>query len=76
LGIAAYHGDLGPHGAVGATGTDVLVRAERLAAPFAARKKWSARLFLTATTLLILGGALIPAALAAVGAMWCYPVTA
>jgi Zn-dependent protease with chaperone function len=74
--LALSMGAVAPHGAVGATGTDVLVRAERLAAPSAARKKWSARLFLTATTLLILGGPLIPAALAAVGAMWCYPVTA
>jgi Zn-dependent protease with chaperone function len=64
---------LTPHGAVGATGTDVLARAERLAAPFAARDKWSTTLLLTATTLLIVGGLLIPAAFAVLGATWCYP---
>jgi Zn-dependent protease with chaperone function len=69
-------GALAPQGAVGATGTDVLARAERLAAPFALRNQWKSRLLLTATTLLIVGGPLIPAALSAVGAMWCYPVTA
>jgi Zn-dependent protease with chaperone function len=74
--LALSMGALAPDGAVGATGTDVLVRAERLAAPFAARNQWSARLLLTATMLLIHGGPLIPAALATVGAMWCYPVTA
>jgi Zn-dependent protease with chaperone function len=66
-------GALAPQGAIGATGTDALARAERLAAPFAARAQWSARLLLTATTLLIAGGPLIPAALTVVGAMWCYP---
>jgi hypothetical protein len=69
-------GALAPQGAVGATGTDVLARAERLAAPCAARNQWKSRLLLTATTLLIAGGPLIPAALSAVGAMWCYPVAA
>ena len=63
---------LTPHGAVAATGTDVLARAERLAAPFAARNKWSTRLLLTVTTLLIAAGPLIPAALAAAGTTWCY----
>jgi Zn-dependent protease with chaperone function len=71
--LALSMGALAPHGAVGATGTDVLTRAERLAAPFAARNKWSTRLLLTATTLLIVGGPLIPAALIAAGATWCYP---
>lgn len=65
-----------PHGAVGAAGTEVLARAERLAAPFAARNQWSTRLLLTATTLLIAGGPLITAALTAVGVMWCYPLAA
>jgi hypothetical protein len=51
-------------------------RAERLAAPFAARNQWRSRLLLTATTLLIAGGPLIPAALTAVGATWCYSVAA
>jgi Zn-dependent protease with chaperone function len=71
--LALSMGALAPHGAVGATGTDVLARAERLAAPFAARNKWSTRLLLTATTLLIAGGPLIPAALIAAGATGCYP---
>lgn len=67
---------LAPQGAFGATGTDVLARAERLAAPPAARNRWSNRLLLTAATLLITAGPLIPAALTAVGVMWCYPVSA
>jgi Zn-dependent protease with chaperone function len=71
--LALSLGALAPHGAVAATGTDVLARAERLASPFAARNQWSTRLLLTATTLLITGGPLIPAALTAVGATWCYP---
>jgi Zn-dependent protease with chaperone function len=71
--LALSLGALAPRGAVAAAGTDVLARAERLAAPFAARNQWAARLLLTATTLLIAGGPLIPVALAAVGATWCYP---
>jgi Zn-dependent protease with chaperone function len=71
--LALSLGALAPRGAVAAAGTDVLARAERLAAPFAARNQWTARLLLTATTLLIAGGPLIPIALAAVGATWCYP---
>jgi Zn-dependent protease with chaperone function len=71
--LALSLGALTPHGAVGASGTDVLARAERLAAPFAARKQWSARLLLTATALLIVGWPLIPAAQTAIGATWCYP---
>lgn len=63
-----------PQGAFGATGTDVLARAERLAAPAAARNRWSSRMLLTAATLLITGGPLILAALTAAGAMWCYPI--
>nr|VTP02576.1 Peptidase family M48 [Mycobacterium riyadhense] len=62
-----------PLGAVGATGTDVLARAERLAAPPAATSRWTTGLLLTATTLLIAGGPLIPAALSAASVMWCYP---
>lgn len=64
---------LAPQGAFGATGIDVLARAERLAAPAATRNRWSNRLLLTAATLLITGGPLVLAALTAVGAMWCYP---
>jgi hypothetical protein len=71
--LALSIGALTPHGAVAATGTDVLARAERLAAPFATRDKWRTTLLLTATTLLIVGGPLIPAALIAAGATWCYP---
>jgi Zn-dependent protease with chaperone function len=71
--LALSLGALTPHGAVAATGTDVLARAERLAAPFGTRDKWSTTLLLTATTLLIVGGPLIPAALIAAGATWCYP---
>lgn len=63
-----------PQGAFGATGTDVLSRAERLAAPAAARNRWSSRLLLTAATFLITGGPLILAALTASGAMWCHPI--
>jgi Zn-dependent protease with chaperone function len=70
--LALSMGALAPQGAVGATGTDVVARAERLAAPFAARNKWSTRLLLTVTTLLIVAGPLIPAALAAAGTTWCY----
>jgi hypothetical protein len=73
--LALSMGALAPHGAVRAAGTDVLARAERLAAPFAARNQRSTGLLLTATTLLIAGGPLIPAALTVVGALWCYPVT-
>jgi Zn-dependent protease with chaperone function len=65
-----------PHGAVGAAGTDVLARAEHLAAPSAARNQWTTGLLLTATTLLIAGGPLIPAALPAASAMWCYSLAA
>jgi hypothetical protein len=65
-----------PHGAVGAAGTDVLARAEHLAAPVEARNQWTAGLLLTATTLLIVGGPLILSALTAAGAMWCYSVVA
>jgi Peptidase family M48 len=65
-----------PQGAVGAAGTDVLARAEHLAAPFAARKQWTAGLLLTATTLLIAGAPLILASLTAAGATWCYSVAA
>jgi Zn-dependent protease with chaperone function len=65
-----------PHGAVGAAGTDVLARAEHLAAPVAARNQWTAGLLLTATTLLIAGGPLILAALTAAGTMWCFSVAA
>jgi Zn-dependent protease with chaperone function len=61
-----------PHGAAAATGTDVLARAERLATPSTARNQWRSRLLLTATTLLIAGGPLIPAAFIAVGATWCH----
>jgi Zn-dependent protease with chaperone function len=71
--LALSVGALAPLGAVGASGTDVLARAERLAAPFATRSKWSTRLLLTATMLLIAGGPLIPVALAAGGGTWCYP---
>jgi Zn-dependent protease with chaperone function len=71
--LALSVGVLAPQGAIAAAGTDVLARAERLAEPFSVRNKWSTRLLLTATTLLIAGGPLIPVALAAVGAMWCYP---
>lgn len=63
-----------PQGAFGATGTDVLARAERLAAPAAARNRWNSRLLLTAATFLITGGPLILAALTASSAMWCYPI--
>ena len=65
-----------PHGAVGATGSDVLARAELLAAPFAARNRWTAGLLLTATTLLIACGPLFLATLTAAGPMWCYPAAA
>jgi Zn-dependent protease with chaperone function len=65
-----------PHGALGAAGTDILDRAEHLAAPFAAQNQWTAGLLLTATTLLIAGGPLIPAALTTAGAMWCHSVAA
>jgi Zn-dependent protease with chaperone function len=65
-----------PQGAVAAAGTDVLARAEHLAAPFAARNQWTAGLLLTATTLLIGGGPLILTALAEAGAMWCHWVAA
>jgi Zn-dependent protease with chaperone function len=65
-----------PHGAVAAAGIDVLARAEHLAAPFAARRQWTAGLLLTATTLLIAGWPLILTALSASGAMWCHLVAA
>jgi len=61
-----------PQGATGATGTDVLARAERLATPSTSRNQWRSRLLLTATTLLIAGGPLIPAAFIMVGKTWCY----
>jgi len=74
--LALSTGVPAPHGAVGAAGTDVLARAERLAAPFAARHQWSARLSLTATMFLIAGGPLIASALTAVGATWCHSTAA
>jgi hypothetical protein len=73
--LALSVGALAPHGAVGATANDVLARAQRLAAPFAARSQWRTRLLLTTTLLLIAGGPLIPAALTAVVTVWCYPVS-
>jgi Zn-dependent protease with chaperone function len=71
--LALSVGALAPLGAVGASATDVLARAERLAAPFATGSKWTTRLLLTATMLFIAGGPLIPVALAAWGGTWCYP---
>jgi Zn-dependent protease with chaperone function len=65
-----------PHGALGAAGTDILDRAEHLAAPSAAQNRWTAGLLLTATTFLIGGGPLILTALAEAGAMWCHWVAA
>ncbi|BBX95507.1 M56 family metallopeptidase [Mycobacterium lacus] len=62
-----------PQGVVAAAGVDVLDRAERLVAPFAARRLWTAGLLLTATTLLVAGGPLIHIALSTAGVMWCYP---
>ena len=62
-----------PQGAAAATGTDAQARAERLATPSTARNQWRSRMLLTATTLLIAGAPLIPAAFIAVGATWCYP---
>lgn len=68
------HGCPGAARRLGATGTDVLARAERLAAPAAARNRWNSRLLLTAATFLITGGPLILAALTASSAMWCHPI--
>nr|VTP04419.1 hypothetical protein BIN_B_05531 [Mycobacterium riyadhense] len=53
-------------------GTDVLARAEHRTAPRATQTRWTTGLVLTATTLLIAGGPLIPAALSAAGVMCCY----
>lgn len=69
--LALSIGALTPQGAVGATATEVLARAERLAAPSATRNQWSTQLLLSAATLLVVGGPLIAAALTAVGATWC-----
>ncbi|KPN47092.1 M56 family metallopeptidase [Mycobacterium intracellulare] len=70
--LALSTGALTPIGAIGAAGVDVLDRAEHLAAPFATRDQWIAGLLLTATTLFIIGGPLISAALAVTHLMWCY----
>jgi Zn-dependent protease with chaperone function len=74
--LALSTGTPTPHAAFAAAGTDVLARAEHLAAPFVARNQWTAGLLLTATTLLIAGGPLILTALTAAGTVWCHWVAA
>jgi Zn-dependent protease with chaperone function len=63
-----------PRGALGATGVNVLARAERLAAPPASGDRWRARLLLSVVALLVVGGPLLTGVLAVTGLALCNPV--
>jgi len=60
-----------PRGALGATGVDVVARAERLATPVAAGDRLWGRAVLSMATLLVAGGPLLTALLAAIGLAAC-----
>ncbi len=62
-----------PSGALGATGVDVLARAERLAVPVARSARWRTRLVLSAVTLVVVGGLLLTGLLAVTGFALCNP---
>lgn len=62
-----------PSGALGATGIDVLARAERLAVPVARGARWRTRLVLSAMTLLVVGGVPLTGVLAVTGFALCNP---
>jgi Zn-dependent protease with chaperone function len=62
-----------PSGALGATGVDVLARAERLADPVTSGARWWARLVLSTVTLAVVGGLLLTGVLAVTGFALCNP---
>jgi len=62
-----------PSGAVGASSTDVLARAQRLAAPAAAG--WRTRTMLGVMMLLLVLAPLVAGAHAAIGLALCNPMT-
>jgi len=64
-----------PSGALGATGVEVLARAQRLAAPPPPAERMRARLALTATSILLAAGPLLTGTLAATGLALCSPMT-
>ncbi|MCV7075781.1 M56 family metallopeptidase [Mycobacterium szulgai] len=70
--LALSIGAATPIGAVGASGVDMLDRAERLATQSEARHQWAAGVLLTATTLFIIGGPLTWTSMKVAGAMCCY----
>lgn len=62
-----------PRGALGATGVDVLARAERLADPVGRSARCRTRLVLSAVTLVVVGGLLLTGLLAITGFALCNP---
>jgi len=64
-----------PAGALGATGTSVLARAERFAVPPGPAHQWRMTLLLTAVAVVLLAGPLVTGLLAATGLTWCSPMT-
>ncbi|MCU1686614.1 MAG: Peptidase Ste24p precursor [Amycolatopsis sp.] len=62
-----------PRGALGATGVDVLARAERLVTPTPRRDRLRTRLLLSAAALLVVGGPLLTGVLALSGLALCNP---
>jgi beta-lactamase regulating signal transducer with metallopeptidase domain len=60
-----------PRGALGATGTGLLARAERLAEPAARRDRWRTRTTLTGFALIALAGPVLTTTLAASGLAMC-----
>lgn len=64
-----------PAGALGATGTGVLARAQRLATPPAAGQRMRARLRLTTVALVLVAGPLLTGLFAAGGLMLCLPLS-
>jgi Peptidase family M48 len=62
-----------PNGALGATGVDVLARAERLADPVTNSVRWWTRLVLSTVALAVVGGLLLTGVLAVSGFALCNP---
>ncbi len=60
-----------PHGAMGATGGSVLVRAQRLAAPPTPAARWRGRMLLTLASVVTVGGLLVAGGLAVAGLALC-----
>lgn len=60
-----------PRGSLGATGSGLSARAERLAAPVTAADRWRARMTLTGVTVLAVAGPLLTGTVAASGLAMC-----